>query len=225
MKTSEPITLCQPDSLKACCACCGLFNYKNISRDSLECRLRNAPASIATDEVFDDKPQKHQHDIRDVTSHICRYQGFISGNRPGCTLHPLVRGTDARDMSLYGSRICQEYLCPAHTVLSERLKDLLISSVSGWYEYNIAIIDPDSFIWIVNEAVIRCGVNFLADSCSSSNDMIAKCLSLHGSYLSRIESPIFHYSLAEYNQHKSSFTIAGNAGEQRELRGILDGLL
>jgi hypothetical protein len=225
METREAITLCQPDSLKACCACCGLFNYKNISRDNLEWRLLNAPASISTDEVFDDKPQKHQHDIRDVTSHICRYQGFISGNRPGCTLHPLVRGTDARNTSLYGSRICQEYLCPAHAILSEQLKDLLISSISSWYEYSLAIIDPDSFIWIVNEAGTRFGVNVQDGRCSSFNDIILKCLSLHGSYLSRIESPIFHYSLAEYNQYKSSFTIAGNAGEQREMRGILDGLL
>lgn len=225
MNPREAIILCQPDSMKSCCVCCGLFNYRDISKDILEWRLSNSPCSIADNDSIDDKPQKYQHNIRDVTSHICRYQGFVSVNRPGCTLHPHVRGIDKRNMSLYGSRICQEYLCPAHTILNTRQKKLLISMVKEWYEYSIAILDPDSFIWIINELNIFGGGIIPDDSHYTISPLIVKCLSLHGDYLSRKDRPLFHYSLAEYNQYKFEFTVENNQSEQKDLRRILIDLL
>jgi len=40
---SDPkfIVLCQPDKGKSCGACCGLYNYVDSSRSSLEQRLRS----------------------------------------------------------------------------------------------------------------------------------------------------------------------------------------
>jgi len=225
MNPRDAIILCQPDSMKSCCVCCGLFNYRDISKDNLERRLGNSPGSIVDNDSIDEKPQKYQHDIRDVTSHICRYQGFVSVNRPGCTLHPHISGIDERDRSLYGSRICQDYLCPAHTILNTRRKKLLISMVKEWYEYSIAILDPDSFIWILNELnEIFCG-NFPDDRTDTINPLIVKCLSLHGAYLSRKEIPLFHYALSEYNQYKSEFTVANNMTEIKDIRRLLNVLL
>lgn len=225
MEPRDTIILCQPDSLKSCCACCGLFNYRDISKGTLEWRLANSPYSIAENENIDTKPQKYHHDIRDITSHICKYQGFINGNRPGCTLHPKVRTTDERERSLYGSRICQEYLCPAHTIFSTFQKELLISSLKGWYEYCIAIIDPESFIWIVNEIKTRFAGYWTNELFSYICSIILKCLLLHGEYLSKVEIPIFYYSLAEYKQNRSLFTIESNLIEQSEIRRIVNGLL
>jgi len=208
------ILLCQPDNLKGCSVCCGLFNHMDISMNNLENKLNGFkdPLPVDTHDILESTSKSA---VRDISSHICRYQGFIAGNIPGCTLHPSVLGRDGRDRSLYGSRICSEYLCPAHEILDDRLKRLLISSIDGWYEYCIAIIDPEGFAWIVD----CLGID--PESRSSVDISVANVLRLslgfHGRYLARSKQSVFYYSLMEYNQNKLHFSLKYNTDEQSEI--------
>lgn len=225
MGNIHDIILCQPDSSKGCCVCCGLFNYITISEPNLTRILRNAPDSISDSERVDRKPSEHPNTLRDITSHICRYLGFLSTNRPGCTVHPLVLGSDGRDKSLYGARICQDYLCPAHEILSNLHKQVLISSLDSWYDYSIAIIDPESFIWIYDLADMYFPFRTKVSDQTGIRCFIQKAISLHGTYLMKCSTSVFHYSRSEYNQHKSNFGIAYNEEEIREIFAILSGFL
>ncbi len=197
-------TLCQPDGIKSCSVCCGLFNLKDISRSTLE-------SFLSGDYSID-----LLKDVRDITSHICIYQSFISPNLPGCSLHPRVQGTDFRNKSLYGAKICEEYLCPAHSILNAEQKQKLVSSVSDWYHYSIAILDPEGFICIISiieELRLMNGhdIKFL----------ISKALTFHADILSRSDKCHFYYSLAEYNQHKGEFSLCYNSDEKAQLREYL----
>lgn len=195
-------TLCQPDGLKSCSVCCGLFNFKDISISNLNSFLSGDYSSNLLDEV------------RDITSHICIYQSFISPNLPGCSLHPNVCGADHRNASLYGAKICEEYLCPAHSILTTEQKKLLVSSVSDWYLYSIAIIDPEGFQCIID---ILNSLQFLWSG-YDIKCLIRKALTFHAGMLSRSDKCHFYYSLAEYNQHKGEFSLRYNSEEKFQLR-------
>ena len=199
--------LCQPDGSKGCSACCGLFNHRDISRVKLEEYL-NGHSKTGDTEIIDESGLSlESFSVRDITSHICRFQSFLSPGRPGCSLHPKHRGSDGRDSSLFGIKICNDYLCPAHAILSEDQKNILFPSTEDWYAYSIAIIDPDSFIWILETV-----------STFKNISLIGTALRIHGAFLSEKECPIFYYSLAEYNQNKHSFTIGNNPKEQSYIK-------
>lgn len=212
------IILCQPDGLKSCSVCCGLFNYMDISKGNLERVLNSSHDYSAVDSYYSFNPNSNSI-VRDITSHICRFQGFLANNRPGCTVHPSVTDKDGRDRSLYGAKICSEYLCPAHSILDESQKHLLIESVEDWYEYSIAIIDPEGFVWIAELAGIK------SKKRPPGNGIFAKILSLsleyHGRYLSLLEDSVFYYSQQEYNQNKHRFSLMFNIDEQREISRLI----
>jgi len=194
-------TLCQPDGSKSCSVCCGLFNLKDISRSNLQSFLSG------------DYPANLLNDVRDITSHICIYQSFIAPNRPGCSLHPKVKGFDGRNASLYGAKICEEFLCPAHYILNSEHKQILVDSVQDWYLYSIAILDPEGFIYISDL------INYSSaeESDTKRTFLIREALSFHALMLSLSEKCHFYYSLAEYNQHKGEFSLRYNSEEQVNL--------
>lgn len=198
-------TLCQPDGIKSCSVCCGLFNLKDISRSTLE-------SFLSGDYSID-----LLKDVRDITSHICIYQSFISQNLPGCSLHPKVKGTDYRNESLYGAKICEEYLCPAHSILNEEQKQILVSSVYDWYLYSIAILDPEGFMCIMEIIDSMHIVNPSHDIKS----IMSEALTFHAGTLSRSDKCHFYYSLAEYNQHKREFSLRYNSEEKAQLHEYL----
>jgi hypothetical protein len=39
--------------------------------------------------------------VRDITSHVCPYQGFLKNGKPGCLIHPLFINKDERNRSLF----------------------------------------------------------------------------------------------------------------------------
>lgn len=201
-------TLCQPDGLKSCSVCCGLFNLRDISKSTLESFLSGDYSSALLTHV------------RDITSHICIYQSFISPNLPGCSLHPKVRGTDHRNASLYGAKICEEYLCPAHSILNVEQKQLLVSSVSDWYLYSIAILDPEGFLCIID---IINSLHFL-NTGDDIKTLINEALFFHAGILSRSDKSLFYYSPAEYNQHKGEFSLHYNSEEKAYLREHLNNI-
>ncbi len=198
-------SLCQPDELKGCSLCCGLFNLKNVSRTNLEHFLSGDYSS----EIL--------NTVRDVTSHVCTYQSFIAPGKPGCSLHPCVKGADERGKSLYGSKICEEYLCPAHVILDQAQKNLLISTVFDWYLYCSAILDPEGFIWIIElvEDVLHGGVDV------TKQYLICRSLEFHGQVLSKTNVNLFYYSPAEYNHHKHDFSLRYNQEEQSDVKEYL----
>lgn len=85
------IVLCQPDTKKSCGACCGLYNYADSSRSSLEQRLRSRTKR------FDERVRK-AGDVKrysaetlvaeDFTKryeviHCCEYLGFLDEDEKG----------------------------------------------------------------------------------------------------------------------------------------------
>lgn len=211
MYTHE-IILCQPESSKGCSACCGLFNLRDISRENLLRFLDNEKKNINNNidcETFSfSNAEKLMNSIRDITSHICEFQGFIRDGKPGCTLHPKIRKQDLRDNSFFGGKICDEFLCPAHSILDSEMKRLLITHVLDWYQYAIAIIDPESFLWIIG--IIRKYVDIFSKETKEREritNMITAALKLHADFLNKQKLPVFFYSLSEYSMGKKSYSL------------------
>ena len=207
MKIDNPIILCQPDENKGCSACCGLFNLQNISKNNLTKFLHDK------NKAFDDIK------FRDSKTHICPYQGFLTGScKPGCLLHPEHNDKDDRDLSFFGKKICQEYLCPAHIILKQKQKQLLLKCTDDWYIYSIAIIDPEFFIWILKTIQKKIKMN-IYDMSIQNDDfflLICKCLNIHAEYLYAIERPIYMYSFSEYNLDKQIFPLSSKDNQRSD---------
>lgn len=204
----KKIILCQPDSKKGCSACCGLLNFRDITRTSL-CSFLEEGKQRAVDakkETEKDIRFRYNENLRDNTSHVCPYQGFLSENRPGCLIHPASNITDERDRSLFGKKICDSFLCPAHEILTEEQKKIIISSIDDWYLYTIAVIDPLSTLWIIGE---------IEKSLAGKNSedkfalILNEALRIHAQFLSSYSGSVFFYSLSEYNMAKDNFSLAG----------------
>lgn len=148
------IHLCQPDSCKSCGACCGLYNYRDSSRESLVRRLKKRTHLFhkTVREEGDIKPfsetitgMEDQEKIYDVI-YCCDFLGFLDGeeNRVGCLLHPCRNsGADLRDASFYGKELCNGHLCPSYHYITREEKLILITIMDDWYLYGLCITDID----------------------------------------------------------------------------------
>lgn len=209
MRSIPSIKLCQPDSHKGCSVCCGLFNFIDTSKESLDVFLLQA-----CDERDEKKlnlvsiSQINKPYVRDYTTYICPYQGYIENGRPGCRIHPQVSGIEGRDRSLYGIKICNSYFCPAHSIIPDSDKLLLINHVYCWYLYSRAIIDPEGFVWIAGE--VRTIMGEKEDN-PVLKDAIGCALEALSKMQDEIDRPLFYYSIAEYYENLDSFSLAGNS--------------
>lgn len=228
--TKKGLILCQPDGLRGCSACCGLFNLPDISRSALAGFLtggcQRAACGISGGEYA--AHQGGAQCVRDGTAHVCPFQGFLDdGAKPGCLLHPLHAGDDYRDRSLYGAVICEDFFCPAHALLDDDRKRMLLECVKDWYAYSIAIIDPASFIWIYDKAKGRAPERMYTHATFSR--AVTGALLCHAEFLNRAGAPVFHYSVSEYNLHKHAFSLAvdsdARAAEQSAVLAELERLL
>jgi hypothetical protein len=205
------VILCQPDSEKGCCACCGLFNIYDISLENLTNFLKSEGYRLSLSELYKELKKNEnfmQGKIRDVESHICPYQGFIDKSRPGCQLHPGIEAGERRDLSLFSSRICNDFLCAAHEILNDAMKRILIDTIHHWYYYSIAIVDPESFLWIVNCMESQFGISFQDNGSSDlRSELLTSALRIHAEYLNAIKRPIFFYSVPEYNLNKKDISL------------------
>lgn len=198
-------SLCQPDGLKGCSVCCGLFNLRDITKQNLVKFLQSSyELSII-------------NSVRDITSHICPFQKFLSKNRPGCSLHPSFCGIDKRHLSLFGTKICNEYFCPAHIILTTEQKKILISMVSDWYLYSIAILDPEGFVFILD----MINAHNAQISAIEKKFIINRALEYHANNLAQIEIPLFNYSVADYNQNKKKFSLPYNPDAHIALTNLI----
>lgn len=154
MSNPNIIVLCQPDGSKSCGACCGLYNYVDSSRSSLERRLRErtkrfhqivrnpgdvkrfAEATLAAEDF------KKRYEV----IHCCEYLGFLDKDekKVGCLLHPEQNsGVDMRDVSFYGQELCAGHLCPSHYFISQSQSQILVKIIDDWYLYGLVLTDID----------------------------------------------------------------------------------
>ncbi|OHD68507.1 MAG: hypothetical protein A2W19_14575 [Spirochaetes bacterium RBG_16_49_21] len=228
MESPETVILCQPDEKKGCCACCGLFNFKELSRESLSRFL-----SLGRERSRDYRGRGIDADaaegsaVRDIASYVCPHQGFIFEGRPGCLLHPRYGGNSVRNDSFFGEKICASFLCPAHSLLNEEQKRLIIAHVDDWYYYTIAMIDPGSVRWLLELLADTYRVGGESGGCVGR--ILNSFLSIHAEYLRAYPGPVFFYSASEYSPGSNGFSLRYGAGrldrEKRDIRAAIESTL
>lgn len=219
----ETIVLCQPDGNKSCSACCGLFNFMDLSRENLSRFLREGAARSSACIAAGDYPdQGDRHAIREITSYICPHQGLIFNKRPGCLLHPQYRTATMRNESFFGENICNGFLCPAHTILSTEQKKLVITLLDDWYVYTIAVIDPDSTVWLIDHLKKKYPAVF--ERMDILKKIVHACLLIHADHLSEQPGPVFYYSISEYAAANNRFSLGCGESNQEEKIEIEDAI-
>lgn len=154
MTDSDFFVLCQPDKGKSCGACCGLYNYVDSSRASLELRLRSRTGRFRRlvrnpgDLERYSKETLAAEDFRKryEVIHCCEYLGFLDQEekKVGCLLHPMQNdGVDMRDVSFYGQELCAGHLCPSHYFIPRSQLKILIKIIDDWYLYGLILTDID----------------------------------------------------------------------------------
>lgn len=148
----ENFFICQPDELKSCGACCGLYNYESFSRDSIKAAL-----DFRTDLFKSMKPEGDALVLfRDIVSqdrrvklldeiYCCEFLGFVDEERRrvGCLVHPALAGKDLRDYAFYGAETCAEHKCLSYGYLSIQEVLPVIHALDDWYLYGMCVTDID----------------------------------------------------------------------------------
>lgn len=222
MNYYETIILCQPDGTKSCSACCGLFNFSDISRESLTRFLESGAARsssfLSSGDITD---QGDGRDIRDATSYICPHQGLLFNKRPGCLLHPQYRNSPLRHNSFFGETICSGFLCPAHSIMTSEQKKTIIRLIDDWYLYSIAVIDPESTIWMLDLLRLRYPIAFQREEVAKQ--ILASMITIHARYLNDSRGPVFFYSVSEYEIGKKNISLAGDiADKDKQVREMIE---
>ncbi len=148
------IILCQPDAGKSCGACCGLYNYVDSSRSSLEQRLRSRTKRFK--EMVREPGDVELYASQTLAAedfakryevvYCCEYLGFLDAkeNKVGCLLHPQQNsGIDLRTCSFYGQEICAGHICPSHHFIPHAQSQILIKIIDDWYLYGLCLTDID----------------------------------------------------------------------------------
>lgn len=154
MTGSNIFVLCQPDERKSCGACCGLYNYVDSSRSSLEKRLRARTkrfqqrvknpedVEIYAKETLAAEDFEKRYEV----IYCCEYLGFLDKDekKVGCMLHPGQNsGVDLRGCSFYGQELCAGHLCPSHYFIPLAQAQILIKIIDDWYLYGLCVTDID----------------------------------------------------------------------------------
>ncbi|MEJ5347256.1 MAG: hypothetical protein WHS46_01015 [Desulfosoma sp.] len=154
---SFPIHLCQPDPQKSCAACCGIYNFKDNTRQAVSRRLQRN-SSFIKHEMPELSPKAlHFHSRnwrsrnngsvkRFETIFNCEFVGFLdaASRRVGCLLHPLLHnGKDLRQCSFYGAELCDGHFCPSYRYLTLEEQAFVVKTTQDWYLYGLVITDID----------------------------------------------------------------------------------
>lgn len=219
----ETILLCQPDGRKSCCACCGLFNFRDISRENLSRFLEEGASRSSRCLAAGDFPdQGDRSPIRDITSYICPHQGLIFNRRPGCLLHPHYRASTLRNESFFGEKICNGFLCPAYSILSTKQKKLIIGLLDDWYAYTIAVIDPNFTAWLFD--LLKDKYQIAYEQTAILKKTVQECFLIHACHLSSRPGPVFFYSTGEYSSAHAGYSLeecGTTIGEKSEIEDVI----
>lgn len=146
--------LCHPDGRKSCAACCGLYNFLDHSRQTLQRLLFATRALFSLYPLTEEGLRAYSKRARELFPspplcqevYICEFLGFVDpeGRLPGCLIHPeLHGGLDLRDVSFYGKGLCEGHLCLGHYYLNEDEKAIIIELLDDWYLYGLLVTDID----------------------------------------------------------------------------------
>ncbi len=120
--------LCQRDR-GSCGACCGLYNRADPSPAAVKAELRRRTRALAstprTAEAFRAAGARLEASAPAPlfpSVRVCPLLGFLDAGerRIGCLAHPAVTGgPDLRDCGVYDASICESFLCPSFSWLTE----------------------------------------------------------------------------------------------------------
>jgi hypothetical protein len=145
------MSLCQRQSA-SCGACCGVYNRSDPSPGAVAAELRRRTRLLAgadrTPEAFraaaralePDAPAPLFPSVR-----VCMLLGFLDGGderRVGCLAHPAATGgPDLRDCGAYDAEICDTFLCPSQSWLSEDEAAIAEGATGDWHLYGLVVTD------------------------------------------------------------------------------------
>jgi len=154
--------LCQREGA-SCGACCGLYNRADPSRPRIEAELRRRTLALAevprTAEAFRAAVRRLEAEAPPPlfpSVRVCTLLGFLDGReeRIGCLAHPAATGgPDLRDCGVYDASICESFLCPSFSWLSEAEAAIAEAATAGdWHLYGLVVTDVP-FLRAVLDAV------------------------------------------------------------------------
>ncbi len=144
------MVLCQRESA-SCGACCGLYNRADLSREGIRAELSRRTRALRgvarTPEAFRSAaaatargaPAPLFPSVR-----ICPLLGFLdeAETRVGCLAHPAATGgPDLRDCGAYDARVCDSFLCPSHSWLTEEEAALAEAATGDFHLYGLVVTD------------------------------------------------------------------------------------
>ncbi len=152
----NPLNLCSPDGKKSCAACCGLYNVRDGTRDSLLTKLEHRTRLFAKTDRSIAEIIKFESSVRESEAekplneaiHVCEFVGFVDEHRrtPGCLLHPTApgnQGIDLRGLCHYGSLACKTFYCPAWHELDPVHLRTILQLIDDWHLYGLVVNDLD----------------------------------------------------------------------------------
>jgi hypothetical protein len=142
------MNLCQR-ATASCGACCGLYNRRDHGRATIRAELARRTSALRdvprTREAFHAAstglaaPEPLFPSIR-----VCPLLGFLDeeGTRVGCLAHPKATGgPDLRDCGVYDVKVCDTFLCPSFSFLSEEEASLAESATGDFHLYGLVVTD------------------------------------------------------------------------------------
>jgi hypothetical protein len=155
--------LCQR-ARSSCGACCGLYNRGEHGEEAVRERLDARTDALAgvprTPKAFREaagriaatEPPSLFPSVR-----VCPLLGWLDPERTrvGCLAHPLVTGgADLRDQGVYDASICETFLCPSHSWLTEEEAEIVDGTCADAHLYGLVVTDVP-FVRAVLDAVGR----------------------------------------------------------------------
>lgn len=150
------MNLCAPDGKKSCAACCGLYNVRDGTRDSLLRKLEHRTRMFTKTDRSIAGILKFESSVLESESekplneaiHVCEFVGFVDEQwrTPGCLLHPTApgnHGIDLRGLCHYGSLACKTFYCPAWQELDAVHLRIILQLIDDWHLYGLVVNDLD----------------------------------------------------------------------------------
>jgi len=111
--------------------------------------------------------------------------------------------------------------------MTSEQKKTIIRLIDDWYLYSIAVIDPESTIWMLDLLRLRYPIAFQREEVAKR--ILAGMMTIHARYLNDSRGPVFFYSVAEYEIGKKNHSLAGDIADKdnqvREMIEVIEGNL
>jgi len=142
--------LCQRDSV-SCGACCGLYNRLDLSRQGIHAELSRRTRALRGVEPAPEAFRAAGAALSRGAAaplfplvRVCPFLGFLDEGeaRVGCLAHPAsTGGPDLRDCGAYDAGVCESFLCPSHSWLTEEEAALAEAATEDFHLYGLVVTD------------------------------------------------------------------------------------